>query len=129
MAENKNQHYVPKLCLKLFSVNKENRQIGLFHLPKKLYRSNAPLKHQAKQDYFYGEDGALEDALAKIENQAAPTIKRLIETNKIPVKSTSEYSWVYTFCLIMSNRTKDVAEEMNEWTDKCVKEMMSQEKL
>lgn len=125
MAEKKNQHFVPKLYLRQFSTNWDNAQIGLFYLTKELFKNAVPLKSQAKEDFFYGEDGIIEDGLSKLEAEAAPYFKRIILTNTLPKKQEDGYLSFFTFCIVMANRTKDAAEQVKEITNKMVKEFMS----
>lgn len=125
MADKKKQHYIPKLYLKLFSINNENSQIALFFLPKELYKPSVPLKSQAKEDYFYGEDGTLEEDLSKLEALAAPCLKDIIKTTTLPKKLSEDYFKILSFSMIMASRTKDAAEEINAMTDQMAKLMMS----
>lgn len=125
MADKKKQHYIPKLYLKLFSINNENSQIALFYLPKDLYKSSVPLKSQAKEDYFYGEDGTLEEELSKLEALAAPCLKDIIKTAALPKKLSEDYFKILSFSMIMASRTKDAAEEINAMTDQMAKLMLS----
>lgn len=125
MADKKKQHYIPKLYLKLFSINRENSQIALFYIPKELYKASVPLKSQAKEDYFYGEDGTLEEDLSKLEALAAPCLKGIIKTSALPKKLSEGYFKILSFSMIMSSRTKDAAEEINAITDQMAKLMMS----
>ena len=125
MADNKKQHFIPKLYLKLFSNNSDNNQIGLFYIPKEIFKSSVPLKSQAKEDYFYGEDGVLEEDLSKLEAIAAPCLKDIINTTSIPQKVSDDYFKVLSFSMIMASRTKDAAEEINAMTDQMGKLIMS----
>lgn len=121
LTEKKNQHFIPKLYLRLFSINKKNLQIGLFYLPKEIYIKSADLKSQAKEDFFYGKDGSLEDDLSKLESLAAPSLKKIVETNILPNHGTDDYHKILTFSMIMGSRTKDSAEEINAMTDQMTK--------
>src|ERR1043166_9568494 len=112
MANKKNQHFVPKLYLKQFSVNNDNATIGLFHLDNNLFLAKVPLKHQAKETYFYGEDGYLEEQLSKLEALAAPCLKEIAASNSLPKKESPEYFRVFSFTVILANRTKDAAEQV-----------------
>jgi hypothetical protein len=125
MIEKKNQHFVPKLYLKQFSINSDNNQVGLFYLGKELFKKAVPLKSQAKEDFFYGEDGTLEEALSKLEGEAAPFFKNIIATNSLPQKNEAGYLSFFTFCIVMANRTKDAVEQVKELSDKMIREIMS----
>lgn len=124
MAEKKNQHYVPQMYLRLFSTNKDGARIGMFHLAKELYRAAIPLKHQAKEDFFYGRDGELEDGLSKLEMKTAPFLKAVISLSQIPPKNKEAYGWILLFTIILVNRTKDAVEKIKEASSKMINEIM-----
>lgn len=117
--------FIVRYRLQLFSVNKNDSQIGLFLLKNQLFIKAAPIKTQARLKYFYGEDGFLEDELSKLETQVAPYLKQIIKTNTLPRKNEIMYLQLLTFCLVMANRTNDAAEQVKELTDKLVRELMS----
>lgn len=120
----KNQHFVPRLCLRAFSLNNNKTHVGLFHLDKELYLPGGSLKHQGSEDYFYGNDGALEDKLAKLEEKTAPYLKRIQDTNSIPPKGTEAYGLILLFTVILSARTKDAVSAMDEMTSKTINQIM-----
>jgi len=68
MADNKNQHYVPRCHLRSFSMREEGRAINLFNLDQDRAISNAPVRSQCSGDYFYGEDERLDHAIKFIED-------------------------------------------------------------
>ncbi|MDP3393081.1 DUF4238 domain-containing protein [Sediminibacterium sp.] len=125
MTVKKNQHYVPQFYLRLFSVNEQESQIGLFYLTKEFFKQSVPLKSQAKEDYFYGADGYFEEELSKLESICAPHFKTIITANIIPKRQSSAYLSTLVFTIVMSNRTKDTAEKIKETTNKMAKELMS----
>jgi hypothetical protein len=77
MADNKNQHFVPKAHLKAFSVRGEGRAIHLFNLDRARVILNAPVKHQCALDYFYGQDERLEHAIQVVEGGYAQCVSSL----------------------------------------------------
>jgi len=124
MATRKRQHFIPKLYLKFFSCNGDETTIGLYNLDNNIFKEQVPLKPQAKEDYFYGDDGYLEEQLSKLENTAAPALHKVLATNSLPSRTDGSYFNVFAFTLILSHRTKDVAEEVKEMTDKMWREFM-----
>lgn len=78
MADNKNQHFVPRCHLRPFTVDGENRAINLFNLARRRPIANAPVKNQCSSDYFYGHDPLLEDAINFVENGYAYAVRRLL---------------------------------------------------
>ncbi|MGK7392615.1 MAG: DUF4238 domain-containing protein [Candidatus Cyclobacteriaceae bacterium M2_1C_046] len=71
MAKKKRHHYIPRFYLKRFSVNGEGKFIGLFNHRSNLFFSKAPLRHQAYENFLYGQEDEIENALANIEETIA----------------------------------------------------------
>ena len=53
MADNKNQHFVPKAHLKPFSVDGEGKAIHLFNLDAGRAIPNAAVRKQCSHDYLW----------------------------------------------------------------------------
>jgi len=79
MADNKNQHFVPRAHLKPFSVRGEGKVIHLFNLDRAQTFCNAPVKNQCARDYFYGQDTRLERAIQLVEGGYARCVSSLHE--------------------------------------------------
>jgi hypothetical protein len=123
MPEKKKQHYVPKLVLKQFSIDTEKKMINIFNAERKFYKQNCPLKNQAQEDYFYGQDGVIENGLSKIEQLVAPIITNIISNKEVPQKDSEEYINLFFFSVLLSYRTKSAAEKINELIDKMFQEL------
>lgn len=123
--DRKNQHYVPKLYLRQFSLNGNNKQIGLFYLNKEIFKNSVPIKSQAKEDFFYGNDGYLENELSKLESAVNPCLMEILATNKLPKKQSDDYVKLLSFSITMANRTKDASEGLKEMNDKFDQEILS----
>jgi len=121
MAEKKNQHYVPRFYLKLFSPSEHGKTIDLFQKRLKKIVRNAKLKKQASEDYFYSKDLTIEENLSHLEGAAAEIFKQISLTNKLPEFGTMEYFLLIVTTILQSSRTKKHANEMNEMTDKLAK--------
>ncbi len=67
MADNKNQHFVPRAHFKPFSIGAQGKVINLYNLDRKQAIFNAPLKNQCAGSYFYGRDSKLEKAIQTVE--------------------------------------------------------------
>ncbi|OYW38972.1 MAG: hypothetical protein B7Z42_07090 [Brevundimonas sp. 12-68-7] len=78
MADNKNQHFVPKAHLKPFSVDGEGKAIHLFNLDADRAIPNAAVRKQCSHDYLYGQDRQLETAIQTIEGAYGSAIQRLV---------------------------------------------------
>lgn len=84
MADNKNQHFVPRCHLKPFTVNGAGKGINLFNLDADRAIAGAPVKSQCSRDYFYGQDPRLEAAIQAAERDYAATVRRLLADDAIP---------------------------------------------
>lgn len=77
MADNKNQHFVPRVHLRPFTVNGEGLAINQFNLDRMKAISNAPVRNQCSGDYFYGQNRLLENAINFIEDPYGPIVRYL----------------------------------------------------
>lgn len=77
MADNKNQHFVPRCYLRPFSLDRAGKVINLFNLDLARAIPRAPVKGQCSGDYFYGDDLRLERLLQTFEGDYANLLKRL----------------------------------------------------
>lgn len=84
MAENKNQHFVPRFYLENFSFDGGNR-FHLLHLPKLEVRKAVGIRDQCAADYFYGKDLKIEHAFRDLEGATAAELRRIIAAGKMPV--------------------------------------------
>ena len=114
MSDNKSQHFVPRLYLKTFSLNKNGKEISLFNVTNNFYVKNAKLKHQAQEDFFYGKDGVTENILQKIESQAAPILNKMILNSSIPKMYFDEFISFFNFSFLLAYRTKNEGVELQE---------------
>jgi hypothetical protein len=73
MANNKNQHFVPRCYLKPFTKDGAGLAINLFNLTLGRAIPDAPVKNQSSRDYFYGQDPKLESANF-VENSYAAVV-------------------------------------------------------
>lgn len=86
MADNKNQHFVPKCHLKPFSADGDGRAINLLNLDRDLAIRGAPVKTQCSRDYFYGHDAQLERAIQAVEGAYAASLGRLVTADAPPTE-------------------------------------------
>ena len=77
MADNKNQHFVPRVHLRPFTVEGQGLAINLFNLDRMKAIPNASVRNQCSGDYFYGQNPLLENAINFIENPYGPVISHL----------------------------------------------------
>lgn len=79
MADNKNQHFVPRCHFKPFSVEGTGKAIHLFNLDRQRSIAGAPLRNQCSGDYFYGQDPLLEAAIRSVEDPYAGMVRHLTQ--------------------------------------------------
>lgn len=103
-TEKKNQHYIPKFYLRNFSYQGNQKQIGVFNIINEKFIQRAKLKTQGSKNFFYGEDGQIEDSLATIEGTLASAIKKIITTEQLPKKLTPDHLELLTFVTLTDFR-------------------------
>ena len=115
MAERKYNHYVPKFYLANFSGNK--RFIDKCILSSGKIIRSASIKTTAGQDYLYGEDGIIEEAFCQLEGYWDGVIKRIIQTEQIPING-EDYERLLHFFILSENRTLARANNnLEAWSD------------
>ena len=114
MADNKNQHFVPKAHLKFFSVRSEGKAIHLFNLDRKQIFCDAPVKNQCSHDYFYGQDETLERAIQSVEEGYARCVSSLHEPRALIDDLHSLF--LRRFAYLQHLRTEAVAKRSAEFT-------------
>lgn len=61
ITEKANQHFVPKFHFRNFSYKNNQKEIGIYNVKSKFYKSNVSIRHQGSKRFFYGKDGELEE--------------------------------------------------------------------
>lgn len=124
MSIKKRQHFVPQFYLRNFSPSYKRQQIGVFNITSQIYAKYASLREQACSNYFYGQDGKIENELSKIENNAAVIINKIINNNNnIPKPLTDEYLILLKFIFILRARTESASNELIEFQSKLFKNL------
>ena len=123
MPEYKKQHYVPQLILRYFSTDREKKCTNVFNPDKEFYKRDCPLKDQAQENYFYGENGEIEKSLSNIESKVAPILLSIVRDIKAPSIDTEDYGDLLIFTLLLGGRTRFVAERSNEVLNKLFQEL------
>jgi hypothetical protein len=119
MANNKNQHFVPRCHLKPFTKDGAGVAINLFNLTQRRAIADAPVKNQSSRDYFYGQDTRLEDAIGFMESQYATVVSDILN-NPGPVKPGHETvlrRFIYLQHLRTESRSRALAEHTFAITD------------
>ncbi|MBN2635254.1 MAG: DUF4238 domain-containing protein [Prolixibacteraceae bacterium] len=100
----KNQHYIPKFYLRNFSFEGNNKQVGIYNLDRGFYFQTAPLKHQGSKDFFYGEDGVIEDLFSVMEAEFARIVNKLSKSMVLPKLKSTEHIHLLEFVSVMDLR-------------------------
>jgi hypothetical protein len=121
ISEKKKQHFVPKFYLKHFSNNHDEKTIGIYVIASEKIILSGSLRNQAYKNFFYGEDGQVEEALVAIEAASAKIVQNILISKKAPVHGSTEYLELLVFVSSQLFRTDYVAETLSEATDKFFK--------
>ncbi|WP_163409014.1 DUF4238 domain-containing protein [Flavobacterium ajazii] len=129
MVKKKKHHYIPRFYLKRFSNNNEGKFLGLYNLNNKKFIQNAPLKSQAYENFLYGEDDEIENALAEMESNVARMFYYWTEEKLLyppPIESNG-FKLLKRFILYQAFRTpksgNDIMERLNQGMKAVVKEL------
>lgn len=104
ITEKKNQHFVPKFLLKFFSLNKEEKALGMFITKTGIFQKSVSLVEQASKKYYYGEDGVVEDWLGVIEGNVKPIFSEIIENRNLPKFHSDNHIFLLEFIQLMNLR-------------------------
>lgn len=128
MAKKKKHHYIPRFYLKRFSINNEGKFLGLFNIKNRKFIQNAPLKSQAYENFLYGEDDEIENALAEMEGKVSQLFSYWIDEKLLypPPAETNGFKLLKRFILYQTFRTpksgSDIMEMLNDGMKKIVQE-------
>jgi Protein of unknown function (DUF4238) len=112
MANNKNQHFVPKVYLRPFG-NEDKRSINLYAFGPDCCISDASIKGQCSRNYFYGHDAIFDNFNKYFEGQYGSTISRL-EAGHI---ANSDVSNLYRFFVLQYLRTPHMLQQRTHMID------------
>lgn len=120
MVKKKRHHYIPRFYLKRFSVDNKGKFLGLYNLNNRKIISNAPLKNQAYENFLYGEDDEIENALAEMEGKVSQMFNYWTEEKLLypPPSETNGFKLLKRFILYQVFRTPkaggDITEKLNQ---------------
>lgn len=109
MQITKNQHYVPRFYMKPFSIIKnegtkrEKALISFFQFKDSLLRDSVPTMSVCSEDFFYDEDGKIENKLAEKEKKWGSAFLKINRGEELTV---SEVNDVREFTVYQISRTK-----------------------
>ena len=116
----KRQHYVPKFYLRHFSFDDGSR-LHLIHTRKLREITGISLKEQCYDDYFYGKDPRVENALQDMEGVTAEVFRTIIANQRLPQRGTPDEFILRTFICLQWGRTKSHAETSEAMFNKMLK--------
>lgn len=120
MTKKKRHHYIPRFYLKRFSTNNEGTTLGLYNLNNRKFIQNAPIKSQAYENFLYGEDDEIENALAEMEGGVSQMFNYWTEEKLLypPPSETNGSKLLKRFILYQIYRTpksgNDIMETINQ---------------
>lgn len=106
MAENKKQHYVPRMYIKRFT---EDEKIYLYNVETKTNIGQVPYKNICQEDYFYGKNLQNEKYLSNKESEWNKSIDEIINGNH----SDENISNIKEFAIFQKQRTLGSLENFN----------------
>lgn len=112
MADNKNQHFVPKFYLRNFSDN--GKQISVFHLDTEKFIPASPIKHEASEDYFYGKGQTIDEDLQVLETKASILVAGLLSGGDLPKPESEDHFRLLQFVSSLRFRTEYARTAHNE---------------
>lgn len=101
------QHYVPRFYLKNFALvkgtgRKEKAFISFYQFDDEIYKEHIPTKSVCYKEYFYGEDGKVENEFADRETEWAKVINRIVQNKKFDLtneqKKLLKQFAIYQYC-------------------------------
>jgi len=128
MTKKKRHHYIPRFYLKRFSINNKGKSLCLYNLDNKRFIQNAPLKSQAYENFLYGEDDDIENALAEMEANVAKMFYYWTEEKLLypPPVETNGFKLLKRFILYQTYRTPksgdNIMEKLNQGLQVVTKE-------
>lgn len=119
----KKHHYVPHFYLKQFA--SIPRRINILNLKDLKSYQNGTLKDQCYRKHLYGLDDSLEKLLADLEGVAAPTISAIIQTSRLPGRSTKEHDHLLRFLVLQMMRTPVSIDRVTQTMEKTRANLLS----
>jgi hypothetical protein len=121
MPTNKSQHFVPQHYLRQFRIE-GTKQIGVARLEPFALIPSASISGQCKQDYFYREDGALDELLQQCEHDLGPVLVRVSRTLLFDGK---ELVALRLLAVILQSRTRKAVETAKVFPKKIAFEVLN----
>lgn len=130
MQITKNQHYVPRFYMKPFSIvknegtKKEKVLISFYQFKDNLFRDYIPTTSVCSEDFFYDEDGKIENKLAQKEGKWGSAISKINHNERL---DASEISDVREFVAFQISRTKAMLDHNQDMATTMMADIVSTE--
>ncbi len=106
MPVNKSQHFVPQHYLRQFRID-GTKQLSVAKVEPFQFIERAAISGQCKQDYFYRDDGQLDELLQQCEDDLAPVLVRVSQKRYFDSKELVALRFL---AVILNIRTKKSVE-------------------
>jgi hypothetical protein len=102
----KRQHFVPRHYLRQFAL-RDSEQISCIRIDPYQFIKAAGISGQCQDDYFYGDDGALESLLSEDESEIAPMLVRAVREERF---NNEDLLFLQMLAVMLHARTRKAAE-------------------
>ena len=130
MATQKNQHYVPQFYQRRFSP--DGKTIGSYVFKQERMIDQAPIKHQASQDYFYTKEteqkNNIEVSLGALEAMTQKVLEK-VDANPRKALDKIDDSTLYVFTILQLGRTVAHTSIIQSSSDIVLKQLLKEEFL
>ena len=126
MAENKNQHFVPRFYLSNFSFN-GGAQTNLVRIDDLKAIRGIGVAGQCQDDFFYGKNLTMEKALGTIEGASRTVIANILRTCQLPPVGAAADAILKTFVCIQWIRTREFSESFDSGFSQMLKARFREE--
>jgi hypothetical protein len=128
MSKKKRHHYIPRFYLKRFSIDLQGKFIGLYNLKNNKLIREAPLRNQAYENFLYGQDDEIENALAHIEDKIALLFYYWTEEKLLypPPPETNGFKILRQFILYQAFRVPKSGDSLIDGLNKSMKAFLKE---
>ncbi|MCQ4334882.1 DUF4238 domain-containing protein [Natronomonas sp. F2-12] len=119
MPPRKRQHYIPQLYMRGFT---DTERLPSYQLDRREEFPPTPIRNLCYENYFYDEDGEIEETMGELEGEFARVLREVKEAESVSVlPEGSELNLFLAFITYTHARTKAAKEETNEFATEFTK--------
>ena len=108
MPVNKSQHFVPQHYLRQFCIE-GTKLISVARIDRLQFIERAAINGQCKQDYFYREDGQLDELLQQCEDDLAPVLVRVSQKGCFDSKELVALRLLAVILMVRTKKSVELA--------------------